>query len=650
MRRLLIPLLLILLSSIPSFAGKKDPGRIEILVDASASMASAFGSDGSDRLGAIRNALDILAPALSEEQPKREIALRVFGGGHLLGEAGACEDTRLLLGWSLAAEARLDESLDGIGSRGASCLGAALEAVREDFGPIQEKDALLILLDGLDSCREDGTWIALDRMQEEGLKVLVLGIGLSFPDRPEISSHAALKPISDFNGFIATMLEVLTGLGPAEMVGLTTEFHLTQTSGIARLDLRASMIPGIKSMSPEDFPLKVQLPAGSLSATAVDPAGEELGRLLRIPILPGHRISLDIPEFQAAELEAVEMPTGWDIRPSLDVRFKKAPASGGRLVLQRDPSPGASWVWASKISDSEGHQIIPLPERSGDYQLQLRTRSKQGEIVLAELKIKAPGHWISIDAPSEGGSDTPIPIQWKSMAAPGDFLTIVPSDTPYEYIGVRYPAGDGLDLDFPPLGDACDWEIRYISGLDNSRLAKAKIEIKDPRAGILPPEKAEVSGTIEILFFGPRDEGDMISLAPEDSAPGDYISSTGTEREPCFLEAPAKAGTYRVRYLSADLEILADESIEITQNEIVLSAPDSVPSGGRIRLSWENERSPEDYIAIAVPEAPLFRRLGFVYVSMGSPTTLAAPTKKGVYELRYISKGEILLRRTIRVE
>ena len=81
MKRSLFLLPLIFLLSLPATAAKKHLGRVEILVDATASMASPFGSAGSDRLGAIRSALDILAPALREEQPEREIALRVFGGG-----------------------------------------------------------------------------------------------------------------------------------------------------------------------------------------------------------------------------------------------------------------------------------------------------------------------------------------------------------------------------------------------------------------------------------------------------------------------------------------------------------------------------------------------------------------------------------------
>lgn len=650
MKRSLSLILMILMFSLPGVAAKKHPGRVEILVDASASMASSFGRNGSDRLGAIRTTLDVLAVALKEEQPDQQIALRVFGGHASLADADACEDTELLLNWSPASEAALNTVLDDIGSRGASPLGAALDAVKNDFGAIDENDGLLVILDGLDSCGDGEGLGILDEMQEQGLKVLVMGLGLATDDRTAIEAHAPLKSTWDLNGFISAVLNAVVGLGPAETAGLSTQFLLENKTGGEKLKLRSTMISGVNTVPAENFPLNVTVPAGSLSARVVDESGQTNSVLLRIPSLPGHRVSLDFPQNPPADLEVTEMPDGWEIRPSLEVEYRGAPPDGARLVLQNDPSPGASWVFSMPITASEGRTRIPLPERSGDYLLQLRTREDQEERVLAELQLKAPGRRVTIEAPTEARSDSSIPVQWEGIAQPGDFLTIVPADSPYESIGKIFPASDGLSFDLPPVGDVCAWEIRYFSGLSNLKLAGAKIEIKDPLAGILVPEEAEVSRKFEVRFFGPRHDGDILSLSAEDAAATDYISWATTETEPATLEAPSEPGSYLLRYVGSDGEILAEEPIEIKASKVLLTAPDSVTAGARIEISWTGERSPEDYITIAHENAPLSRKISFVYASMGSPTSLAAPEQKGTYEIRYISGHEILARRSIRVE
>jgi len=649
MKLLAAMLTLIMLLAPTVRAGKKDGRRIEMLVDASASMASPFGNGGSDRLGAVRSAFDILARVLGEQKEKRSIAVRVFGGGSFLGDEKACTDSRLLLDWSPSdSDIGLERLLDEVSSRGASPLAAALEAVDGDLGEIREDDALVVLLDGADSCGRDAFGL-LDTMQEQGLTVVILGLNLSTENREEIAAHATLKNIWDFNGLVAVLLEIFNG--PAKTEGSSTRFLLGDTQVVASLRIQSTMLPGVTTLPKEKFPLSVEVPAGSLRAEFLDAGGERLGECLRIPVLPGHSISLETPPPESrAILETRSLEEGWNIRPEMEVEWKDAPPGTLRLVLQQDPAPGASWFSAFLIDGKEGRIDLPLPEKESDAVLQLRSRQGTGENVLAALKLHTAGRGISITVPKTWHSDASIPVEWKGNAAPGDFLTIVPADSPPEKLGKIQAASAGNSFDFSPVEDDCPWEIRYISGLSNMIMARARIEINDPRAGLLVPESITVGGEFRVRFFGPRDPGDIITIAREDSQEDEYLSWSPATVDPCRLDAPVSTGSYILRYLDPAGTVLAKENIEVRETPITLDAPEHAATGSRIEISWNSQRSPEDYIALAEKDAPVGRKKDFVYVSMGSPSSLAAPRKPGVYELRYISGGHILATREIRID
>lgn len=632
----------------PVSAAKKPAGRLEFLVDASASMSSTFGSKGGDRLGTIRGALDVLSLFFQQSQPDRIISLRIFGGGEKLGSPDSCRDTRLVENWTPSRDFPMNSVLDGITSLGSSPLEIALKGVGEDFGPIQPGDALIVFLDGLDSCGGD-PFPQLDQMIEEGLAVIIVGLGLTEDDRDEITQHASLMNPWDETRLNTGLVEPVVGLSALELANLKTRISLKDPEGIDSLEVEGTMLPDTKTISAGKFPLSATLPAGSISVTALDEEQHSIGKLIRFPLLPGHDHSLQLPEKLSVSLEAESLDEGWDIQPSLDVRWSKAPTTSLRLVLTKDPAPGTSWIQALDVMGPEGHATVALPERSGPALLQLRRRGNSGEIVLAELALKSPGHWISIEAPSTWKTDSAIPVEWKSLAAPGDFLTIVPAAGGPEELGELYPASQSLQFDMKALHQDCGWEIRYISGLSNSILSRSPVDIIDPRAGLLLPDKSSFPATLKVHWWGPGERGDILTIATEDSEPTAYLSWTAADRSPSLLEAPSDPGLYLVRYLDAGSQVLAEDQIEIVQSTVVLWAPEDAKAGGRFKVSWTGSRSPEDYIVLVSKGAKLSKKIDFFYVSMGSPSSFAAPEKAGAYELRYFSAGEVLATREILV-
>lgn len=159
--------------------------------------------------------------------------------------------------------------------------------------------------------------------------------------------------------------------------------------------------------------------------------------------------------------------------------------------------------------------------------------------------------------------------------------------------------------------------------------------------------------SVEVRWTGPDEAEDFISLAsPED--PGDaYVAWVRTDNgNPAVLAAPLQPGAYEIRYVSGTGGVvLAQSPIEVTAAAIDLQAPPTVVAGQRFEIQWTGSTVPGDFIAVSRPSAPPIRMLDWASTAVGSPVTLAAPTRQGTYEVRFIRKSglEILARAPIEV-
>jgi len=644
-----IVLMLLLFSPSLVMAKKSKPGRVEFLIDASASMSSSFGNQGGNRIGAIRASFDVLLPVLRDYRSEKQIAFRIFGGRFDLADPEACRDTHLLMTWTRASAITHNHPLDTILSRGASPLEAALRAAAGDFGQIQDKDTLVLLLDDLDSC-EGRPLEELENLRSSGLEIFVVGLGLGKDSQVEISQAATFVKCRNETELVSTLLSGIGGF-PLDKTGVApTRVVIRNKEEDAQYVLGGSMVSKPVVVQSDSFPLTVDLAPGSIWAAFRAEQGRAIPRIVRFPVLPGHEAAFQIPSPSRVVLELNLLDSGWGILPMARVRWSGGPAGSLRIVLQEKDAPGASWMWADSVAGSTGSIQIPLPERRGIAVLQLRKYEEMGESILGEIEIDVPGHRIRIESPSRIPVDNMIPITWGEIAGPGDFLTMVPAGAAYEKTGRPRSAEDGLELDMNPPPDLCTWEIRYYSGLSNTILSRAAVELFDRPAGLLLPEAIIVSREFELDWYGPGGKGDAIILVRDGEEDSEYLSWAEAEESPVLLTAPKSPGDYRIRYLTENGEILAEVPVKVGLPVLRMEALPTARPGARIRISWSGSPSSDDMIVLALEGAPITRKIDFFYVSIGSPFSLEAPAKPGNYELRYISGHEILQTLSLLVE
>jgi Ca-activated chloride channel family protein len=297
--------------------------------------------------------------------------------------------------------------------------------------------------------------------------------------------------------------------------------------------------------------------------------------------------------------------------------------------------------------------LIPLPPAEGELAVELRRRHPWGDRVVATVSCTLPTRTVEIEAPARALPSTVIFAKWSGDAAPEDLLTLVPESAPPERLGTsRISAEEGslVALDVPE--ERCVYEVRYLDGRSHRILGSAPIEVSAPMAGLLAEPDVPAGRPFDLRWWGPAGANDMITIARPDAPDPEYLVwSPTSEISPTRFNAPSDAGEYEVRYVTSTGAVLARRPLAVTAVEARLNAPASIRVGARLRVSWVGPDNPGDFIAVVRKGQPLARAVDFVYVTAGSPTTVAVPFRPGPVEVHYVSGSnrEILDSREVEV-
>ncbi len=632
----------------PTVAADDPTPRVLLIVDASASMATSFGSEGADRIGAVRSAVDLVTNVLGgfDLDPEPELAIRAYGANLPFTNPVSCTDTTLLLRWTLATDFSPRAVLDDLQPRGQNVLASALQAAADDLGQPGPRDLVIVILDDLDTCgRDAGTAAALLSRQDEGADLLVLGLGLSAIDKFQAADWARFRApesptalSADLVGAVAAHLGVTP---PTDSVPTRVSLTLP-TDGAKGLESVALEGDCVAEPIQVDTLSKKQvfaLTLGSASITAADETGEKKIEVIRIPVFPGDALDLDLPPPRETRLEASLTPSSWGQAPQVEVQWGNAPDGPLQVVFAHQDAPPTTW-WASmRIEGLEGTITLPLPPLAAPAQVRLQRQIDGAVEVVTRATLDIPGRPITLTAPASILPETVLTVAWDGEASPDDVLTIVPLGAPLELLGDTAAAAAGSPgaLIVPP--DMCLYEIRYLGGSPYRVLADASIEARTPQAGLLGPAEVPAGRPVEVRWWGPTEPQNAITIAEPDSLATEYLAWGEIEvGSPVLLQAPREPGSLEVRFVSQSDGILASKPLSVTEVIARLTLASTVRIGGRLEVVWEGPAGPDDFLALVPAGQPLNTMLDFAYVSAGSPTSLAVPAKPGTYEVRYIAQ------------
>lgn len=294
---------------------------------------------------------------------------------------------------------------------------------------------------------------------------------------------------------------------------------------------------------------------------------------------------------------------------------------------------------------------LTAPIEPGVYEVRYVTA--RSRTVLARVAVEVIAVSASLDAVEEVTLGSMFPVAWKGPNNQGDYITIVEKDAPDEKYGSYENTTKGSPVTLTAPTVTGDLELRYVSGQGKKVLARRAIKVIGAEVTLSAAEEGVAGSTIDVVWKGPNNAGDYITVVAEGTPDGQYGNyanvSGGT---PLKLLLPIMDGKAELRYMTGQgARVLERRAITIRAAKVTLSALTECAAGAEVSITWTGPNNAGDYITIVAKDASDGKYGDYKNTTSGSPLSVKAPKEAGDAEVRYMSGqgGKVLARFAIRV-
>ena len=280
-----------------------------------------------------------------------------------------------------------------------------------------------------------------------------------------------------------------------------------------------------------------------------------------------------------------------------------------------------------------------------DYGAQVTFEVTGANDVAVTAIFPEPPQTATLIAPETAVAGSTIDVEWTGPENEGDqIITTTPGQT-RTLTFAQIDAGNPAALQMPATEGTYDIHYLKREGT-NAFLATTQINVTPVTATISAPDSGIIGETINVEWDGPDYEGDMIIMAQDGGSSNISPKLTATGN-PIAVTLPGTPGTYSINYrMRQGGTIIGSKTIEVTEAQVGLTAPDTAIIGETITVEWIGPDYDRDYIAIGLPGENYDN---YTYTSEGNPLDLVMPTEPGDYEIRYVlnEDREVLATRPI---
>jgi len=232
----------------------------------------------------------------------------------------------------------------------------------------------------------------------------------------------------------------------------------------------------------------------------------------------------------------------------------KGPNAPNDLIFIAPPSMASS----SFFPEPESHATqkgspakLVAPVKAGRYEI--RYFSHNNGAVLARLPLAVTNAEVRLDAPRTVAAGSTLEFAWKAPNAPNGLIFIAaPSMASSSFFPEphSHATQKGSPARLVAPAQPGSYEIRYFSRGDV--MSRTTLIVTDPEVRLDAPRTVAAGSTLEFAWKGPNAPNDFIFIATPSMASNEFFPGHATQKgSPAKLVAPAKAGSYEIRYFSS---------------------------------------------------------------------------------------------------
>jgi hypothetical protein len=305
-------------------------------------------------------------------------------------------------------------------------------------------------------------------------------------------------------------------------------------------------------------------------------------------------------------------------------------------------------------------EILTLraPDTPGAYEI--RYMDGRSYETMVSLPINVIETTATLESPAEVAAGSDFKIYWQGPNNKQDFITIIEADAeerkygPYSYTKKSKEDRDNrIYVTLRAPDNAGSYEIRYLTGQKYLTLARVPVTVTSTLATLEAPADAAAGSDLKVIWQGPGNKQDYITIVEAEAEEGTYSNYTYTRKSKedrdgnVFLtvRVPDKAGLYEIRYLTGQSKkTLARIPLTINSTEATIEVPTEVSAGSKFKVYWQGPDNKQDFITIIEADAEDGKYGSYRYTSKGEEDregkiylTLNAPDEDGNYEVRYVT-------------
>lgn len=234
----------------------------------------------------------------------------------------------------------------------------------------------------------------------------------------------------------------------------------------------------------------------------------------------------------------------------VSIEWSGPSSSGDYITIVPRDLPDGRYGNNSTVSGGSPTKVLAPIEPGA---CEIRFMSGQGARVFARRPIEIVAAEVTLSAPESVVAGAEVSIAWTGPKNSGDYITIVPKTLPDGRYGHYATVSSSPTVKVIAPLDAGEAEIRYMSGQGGRVLGRRALTLTPFHITLGAPAEAAAGSKVAITWTGPNNHGDYLTIVPADTKDGMYGKSEYTSRgSPLTVQAPDKAGSAEIRYMSGD--------------------------------------------------------------------------------------------------
>ncbi|QHQ33767.1 vWA domain-containing protein [Algicella marina] len=615
------------------------PQKTILVLDASGSMWGQI--DGTAKITIAKEVISNLLDSLPDTT---QLGLSAYGHR----QKGQCSDIELLVEPGAGTREAIRSAVNAINPKGKTPLSQAVIDAAETLKYEEDVATVILVSDGVETCDLDPCAVGR-QLEQTGIGFTAHVVGFDVTAEQDIAQLACLAEetggrflsaanateLSEALAQVAEQAPPPPAKTDASFIATDGEGGPTITSGI----LWTLAPEAADGTSLEEFDigqLRLAMTPGKYTATVDRPATEDSVNLtVTVTADRPNDFTLALPP--SIPDATISGPATAPLGSSIPVTWDGPAEDSDYLTVAEPDAAPQSYINYASVGDGSPATLL-LPPKAGTYEL--RYYHSASNKVIASVPIEVTPVEITLSAPKSANVAEIIAVEWTGPDYQNDYIDIAAeADAGYETYAYT---GEGSPLKLTMPAEPGDYVIRYVLAQDATVLATLPITVTDVSATIEAPESAEVGSTIAVIWEGPDNDRDYISIAVPDSQDSHYNGYTYTsDGSPLKLVLPSEPGEYELRYVQAvGPRVIARKPINVVPTTATITALEEAAAGSTITVEWTGPDNARDYISIAEAGADEGRYEKYTYTSEGSPLKLSMPAEPGDYELRYVlAKG-----------